>query len=154
MKGSLPSMTLQGPLQFIPYQAADFSYCNSLIEENMGFYFKRYGITWEPDRFRRQADEEIVRICQIGEIRVGFFHLSEKDQQGYVNTIQVGRQFRNLGIGKKMLKQIEAIFSAQKYSLIRLQVYQESPAIRLYEAIGYVIKTEEGSQYRMVKKLL
>lgn len=139
--------------QFIPYQAADFSYCNSLIEENMRSYFDQYGISWEADRFRRQASEGFIRICQVGEVRAGFFHLSEKDQQGYVNTIQVGRQFRNQGIGNSMMNQIEAFFSAKQYSLIRLKVYNESPAIRLYEGMGYAIETKQGSQYLMEKKL-
>lgn len=153
MKGSLPSIAPQGSLQFIPYTADDFSYCNSLIKENMGSYFEQYGISWEADRFRRQADEGILRICQIGEVRVGFFHLSEKDNQGYVNTIQVGRLYRNLGIGKKMLKQIEALFSTRNYSLIRLKVYKESPAIRLYESMGYAIESAQATQYLMQKEL-
>ena len=62
----------------------------------------------------------------------------EKIKHQCLLSIIVGQKYRNLGLGKKLLEFIE-IKAKEKFNieLLHLEVYENNPAKRLYERMGY-----------------
>lgn len=64
--------------------------------------------------------------------------------------IIVGGDFRNRGIGSKLLNQLTHMAKVQfQIELLHLQVYAENPARRLYERLGFTIF---GQQNQWIKE--
>lgn len=65
--------------------------------------------------------------------------------------IFVGTNCRGAGIGTKLMKSLIHLAKEQfKIELLHLQVYQDNPAIHLYERLGFV---EFGRQNKWIKEL-
>lgn len=64
--------------------------------------------------------------------------------------IIVGSGFRGQGIGTKLMKNLIHLAKTQfKIELLHLQVYQDNPAIHLYERLGF---NEFGRQTKWIKE--
>jgi ribosomal protein S18 acetylase RimI-like enzyme len=67
---------------------------------------------------------------------------------GYIQTIEVAPDRRKQGIGRELLRRIEDSARAVSSEAIWLHVHAENaPAIRLYEANGYVREGREADYY-------
>ena len=66
----------------------------------------------------------------IGSIRAKF-----KDNTVYIGKLMVHPQYRNKGIGKKLLKEIESVYPDCRYELFTSTLSINN--LRLYESIGY-----------------
>jgi ribosomal protein S18 acetylase RimI-like enzyme len=67
--------------------------------------------------------------------------------------MHVSTRLRGKGIGTKILMLIESEARKRKCKIIRLQVFKENPAKRLYEKLGYKIKKDIKSSVLMEKKI-
>ena len=141
------------PLTYHPYTPKDFVFCDTLIQQNMGAYFEASGQAWDSDYYRKKIEDGMAYIVWGGERKVGFFHLSIKDDAGYVNTIQLDPSFQGQGFGRQMLLHIDGLIKEMGYAFIRLKVFKDSPARRLYERLGYKVIAEEKDKFLMGKKL-
>ncbi|MEL7531890.1 MAG: GNAT family N-acetyltransferase [Bacteroidota bacterium] len=140
-------------LSYRPYQAADFSYCNALMEKNMGAYFTQLGIKWDPERYAKELTKSLVWIIWLGEAKVGFVHCSEKEGSPYINSIQIAAAYRQQGIGSQVLSWLETTYKQQNQLSIGLSVFKTSPALSLYQRLGYSICADRGNKYLMQKSL-
>lgn len=140
-------------LRFVPYQINDFEYCNSLLESNMKMYFDAEGIEWKKSRYEKEIVKGITRVVFHDNEKIGFIHLSERELHGYINTIQISSTSRNKGFGHEMLKWAEEQFNEMGKFAVELSVFKTSPALRLYQRIGYKIAKDRGSKYLMSKKI-
>ena len=137
-----------------PYREDDFAFCNALVETNMASYFEQDGTSWDEALFRHNIKKGTVSIYWIEEERAGFIQSSERDGEAYVNIIQVVAHSRNQGIGRVLMEYAESLFPPGKYRYVSLKVYKGSPAIRLYQKLGYMVVGEEDHKYVMKKKLI
>ncbi len=140
-------------LSYRAYQVGDFSYCNSLMEENMGAYFEALGIKWDPNRYIRELAKGQAWIIFLENEKVGFVHTSEKEELPYVDSIQISAKFRQRGIGSSVLAWLEEQFQKESKTAIQLSVFKNSPALRLYKRLGYAVKADRGSKFLMQKSL-
>ncbi|MEM6343145.1 MAG: GNAT family N-acetyltransferase [Bacteroidota bacterium] len=140
-------------LYYRPYQAADFSYCNDLMEENMGSYFAAFGINWDPDRYLKELAKGDAWIIWLNQEKVGFVHTSKKKGLPYIDSIQIASLYRKKGIGSRVLSWLELACKQAGHQEMRLSVFKSSPALKLYHRIGYEIKEDRGSKYLMHKFL-
>jgi RimJ/RimL family protein N-acetyltransferase len=81
-------------------------------------------------------------IAEINSIPVGTILLNitnlEKIQHQCLISIIVSQNYRNQGIGTKLLNYVEKVaFEEFKIELLHLEVYENNPAKRLYEKVGY-----------------
>ena len=67
---------------------------------------------------------------------------------GYIQTIEVSPDRRKQGIGRELLRRLEASARAASAQIVWLHVHAENaPAIRLYEANGYIREGSEEDYY-------
>ncbi len=110
-------------------------------------------------RFSRKYMRELVShsntVTWIAEEdgRMGGFAIAEwargaSGAIGYIQTIEVAPDRRKQGIGRELLRRIEDSARAASAEAIWLHVHAENaPAIRLYEANGYVREGREEDYY-------
>jgi ribosomal protein S18 acetylase RimI-like enzyme len=86
---------------------------------------------------------EIVRIYGLSTIRVLLYFLitlltEPKANQLHLEVLVVQEQYRNQGIGTKLLRSTIAFAEQQRFSQIRLEVVNTNPkAKKLYERMGF-----------------
>lgn len=62
-------------------------------------------------------------------------------------------EYRNKGIGTKMLKKLFELLSQRGYKQTSLSVQKANPALRLYERMGYKVVRENTEDFIMVRDL-
>ena len=111
---------MQPELSYRTYQSDDFVFCNGLIETNMAAYFQLYQIDWSPAFYQQKLAQDLVSICLMGERKVGFFHMSEKNHQAYLNAIQLHEAYQGKGLGTLIFAKLEAMSRSQGYQQLWL----------------------------------
>jgi ribosomal protein S18 acetylase RimI-like enzyme len=68
-------------------------------------------------------------------------------------AISILKEYRNLGIGTQLMKQILTALKAQGYQQVSLSVQKANHAVRLYEKVGFEVARENEKDYIMICKL-
>lgn len=119
-------------------------------------------VKWRPDIFEHTdsifSEEQFcniinnkeIFIAKIDEKIVGYVLLSSKErkQNGYryrkqldIDAIGVDRNYRNQGIGTKLINYVKKYAKEKGYTDLRLTVNEENKnAIHLYEKMGFKVK--------------
>lgn len=119
-------------------------------------------VKWRPDIFEHTSsiinEEELLNmieskeiyIAKIKEHIVGYFILSSREgkKNGYryrkeldIDAMGVDENYRNQGIGRKMLEYIKEYAKENNYTNLRLTVNEENEnAKHLYESVGFKVK--------------
>lgn len=126
-------------------------YCFQLVATNMKPYFEEYHVNWDRDKFFDSLEHGIAETIWHEGKRVGFYHWRVKNEMGHVNTIQIEEAYRGRGIGRHVLLLLEQLTDRENLDAIRLSVYKTNPAFRLYQALGYQIKSTLQGKHLMVK---
>ncbi len=72
----------------------------------------------------------------------------EGNNEGHIVSIAVDPEFRGLGIGKALMRELERRFSDYGVSLIKLEVsVKNQVAIKLYKSLGYKIVSRASNYY-------
>lgn len=65
-------------------------------------------------------------------------------------AISVDKEYRENGIGTKLMKELLHKITVEKYEKISLSVQKEKYAVELYKKLGFVIVGENDEEYYMV----
>lgn len=65
-------------------------------------------------------------------------------------AISVRKEYRGLGIGTALLKELLADLKADGYAKVSLSVQKENYAVKMYEKAGFQVLKETGEEYIMV----
>ena len=68
-------------------------------------------------------------------------------------AISVFREYRNQGVGTKIMTRLFGVLRERGYKQTSLAVQKENPAVSFYQRLGYEIITEAGEEYIMLKSL-
>lgn len=68
-------------------------------------------------------------------------------------AISVCKEYRNLGIGTALLKEMLRHLRSQDYRRVSLSVQKVNAAVRLYQRAGFEIIEENDEEYKMACKL-
>jgi ribosomal protein S18 acetylase RimI-like enzyme len=103
------------------------------------------------DDFKRQL---ILKVTKDGKI-IGSIRAFEKDGTCYLARLMVHPNFQNLGIGTKLLVEMEKLFDTCK----RFELYtgyKSEKNIRLYKKVGYRIfqKSVENAYLIYMEKII
>lgn len=107
--------------------------------------------------FGRQSD-----VCYVAEAAgdiIGAVWTRIIHDYGHVDdetpslAISILKEYRNLGIGTQLMKQILTALKAQGYQQVSLSVQKANHAVRLYEKVGFEVAHENEKDYIMICKL-
>jgi ribosomal protein S18 acetylase RimI-like enzyme len=88
-------------------------------------------------------------IVLQGEDRVGRILVDRAEQEITLVDIALLPEYRNDGIGSKLLRDLLAEASAAKIP-VRLHVFQTNPALRLYERLGFTRVNDQSAHVEMI----
>ena len=133
----------------IPASEDDYDFCYSLTKQNMYDLFCRHWGGWVDSEFRKGFVPDNVQIILHSGERIGYFGYHLNEDSIYVDNIQIQPQLQGCGIGTKIL---ENFLTKYQYSVIRLTTFQDNPAKRLYEQLGFRVYAEYGTTIEMEKQ--
>jgi ribosomal protein S18 acetylase RimI-like enzyme len=131
----------------------DYPFCYALARTNMFPYYKKHKLLWESQAYRKEFDPAFVRIIEYGNKRIGFCKLIFKENYGYLSDLQLSASMQGQGIGTMIMKIIEKPVLNKGYKQIKLRVFPDNPALKLYLRLGYKKVELDGKFYLMQKKL-
>ena len=110
----------------------------SLVRDNMAATYRRHGLAWDPARFAADwaSGENYLLRCD-GEA-VGYLRLFRHASRSYLQDLQVVAGRSGLGLGTRALEEAKALVRGRGDEALRLKVFADSPAVRLYRRHGFV----------------
>jgi len=131
-----------------PATSDDYAYCYRLTKRNMYELFCKHWGGWVPTEFRKGFIVEDVSIVIIAGKRAGFLSTKKKHTSVYIDNIQLSPVRQGQGIGTKLLNNLIATYSKVG---IFLTTFDDNPAKRLYERLGFVVVERNGMTVKMEK---
>ena len=101
-------------------------------------------------------------ICYVAEVEgnvVGAVWTRIINDYGHIDdetpslSISLLKEYRNLGIGTKLMKQIILALKEKGYKQVSLSVQKVNNAVRMFKKVGFEIVHENEEDYIMVCKL-
>lgn len=121
-----------------PATDADFAFCEALNRTNMAPYLLARGIAWDPARYRAYwLQFENLLIDVDGDV-IGVLRLLDIDGALEIRDLQLLPACCNRGIGSWAIREAARIAVARRLPELRLRVYEDNPARRLYARHGFV----------------
>jgi ribosomal protein S18 acetylase RimI-like enzyme len=122
---------------------------SSIIFSSWGVEFRDEDllhIVLEPTAFTEvfEADDKIV----------AYYSVDERNDNLFINSIQVLRGYQNQGLGREMLDRIDG--RAVKSDLRGIELWVQStnrPAMEFYRHMGYRMVSRQGNNYLMRRRL-
>lgn len=125
----------------------DLETLDVLYSTNMRELVERF-YKWDPELFRNIFEANSIDIIEIFGTVAGFTKLVEKRDEFYLAEVQLGKQFRNRGIGTKLIK--AAMHKAmQRRKILTLKVIRGNTAEFLYRRLGFIVYEETTMHLKM-----
>jgi GNAT superfamily N-acetyltransferase len=116
---------------------ADREFCEMLSRDNMAAYRAARGDAWDRRRYESSwAQFENFVIVAEGE-RVGALRLFELPTALEIRDLQVAPGRTGVGIGRWAIAQAETAARSRGLPELRLRVFVDNAALRLYERVGF-----------------
>jgi GNAT superfamily N-acetyltransferase len=140
-------------LRVVAAQSADLSWFEELARESLAPYYAAHGLQWHAPSFRASlTGTENYRVDLDGS-RAGLLRYSRGTGGLYVHDMHLLPQLRGQGIGTALLRMVEERARRFGAPAVRMRVFGENPALRLYERSGYARTGEEEFLLHMELKL-
>ena len=110
------------------------------------------------DRFGDLKDD-IGLIAEVDGKIVGAVWVRIMNDYGHINNetpslaISLYKEYRGLGIGTALMKEILALLKTHGYERVSLSVQKANYAVKLYQKVGFEIVQEKDEEYIMVNYL-
>lgn len=129
----------------------DYEESVQTIKSEMIAYYSERDLTWDDDR-----KLELYRECDLWTIldreEVGFAMTQVNGGHFYLAELHIKENSRNNGYGAKSLKLASELAESLGYSELRLRVFKNSPAYKLYLRSGFSVEKELPHTYQLVAK--
>ena len=143
--------TLTDDLEAMAYQSGSFSRFN--LDPRLSGKFKALYKEWIVASLNRRLADEVLLAKDNEGNNVGFITLSVKDGTGNIGLIAVNEHFRGRGGGRFLMQQADNFFLEKQASGATVVTqYDNIPACRLYEKMGYTIIKNESIFHYYLKK--
>lgn len=110
------------------------------------------------ERFGEEKDDRGL-VAEIDGKIIGAVWVRIMNDYGHIDNetpslaISLYKEYRGLGIGTAMMKEILALLKAYGYKRVSLSVQKANYAAKLYQKVGFKIARENGEEYIMVNYL-
>lgn len=124
--------------------AKDLRFAQRLVEETMTPYWRKRRMMFSRQLFREQwARLETAIVMQEGE-NAGLIAWDAIDGVHYLRELHLIERWRGQGLGSRVLFAWMAREEALGAHAMRLKVFEENPARRLYEKAGFQVMQSSG----------
>ncbi len=130
-------------LSLSPAQETDRDWAAALVRANMREAYERHGLGWHPEAFKADwaAGENHLLWCEGA--CVGYLRLHFGEGVGYLQDLQIVASRRGAGLGARALEAAKGRGREWRLRALRLKVFADSPAVRLYRRHGFVTLLHE-----------
>ncbi|UZE25893.1 GNAT family N-acetyltransferase [Pseudomonas sp. B21-056] len=129
--------------------ATDIGFARQLTCTNMLPYYLRHDLLWQDEAFDLAW---IIRqnwiISREGQ-DLGFVSLSRDARALYIRELQIDQAFRGQGAGTWAIGQVWDMVALERRPALRLTVFKDNPARKLYERMGLYVAGEDECFLRM-----
>jgi ribosomal protein S18 acetylase RimI-like enzyme len=131
-----------------PATSDDYAYCYRLTKRNMYDFFCKHWGGWFPTEFRKGFVVENTSMVIIAGKRAGYLSVRKEPTSIYIDNIQLSPIRQIQGIGTELLN---CLLTTHSSVSIHLTTFEDNPAKRLYERIGFVVVEKNGMTIKMEK---
>lgn len=143
---------------YAPLERGDIPYLLRMTRENMSqIILSAWGLEWKDETLL----ETLLDQCLITEVLkerdriVGYYCLDQRGDYLFVVSLQVAREFQNMGVGKSMMERIEELAGRSGLEGVELCVQSTNLIAKgFYEHMGYRIVSRERNNLIMRKLLV
>ncbi len=131
----------------------DYDFVYTLTKKTLFPYIEKYEPVNKKEFYNDFAKryKEII-IFMKGKLRIGFYHIAPDvfvKNALYVARIFISPAYQKKRIGYFLMKYFETL----NYKKIRLQVWDNNPALKFYKKLGYQVFSKKGHRFLIQKKL-
>jgi len=132
---------------------SDLDFARRITKENLGEFIDRHLGGWDSRKFdggfRPGEDEMIV----VGIECVGFLSAAVREEVLYIGNLQIRSEFQRKGIGREVMRRLEARAMEGGLRRVEFNVFSVNPAMEFYRKLGYSVGSVSGPLLRMRKEL-
>lgn len=132
---------------------ADAAFAHDLTRANMHAYVARHWGAWDRAIFFANYAKSENWVGWRGGERVALVRLQDAPPALGIEDLQVLPAKQNKGHGRALLADVAAMARARGRDRLRLRVFDENPARRLYERVGFVEVERDGGAAWMEQAL-
>jgi len=140
-------------MQITLKNAASRCFTQQLTRNNMANYYRQRNILWNQQRFDENWPRYQNYEVHLADKVVGVLRISFAERICYIREIQLLPAYQGSGIGGKLLDWVLERSRQQQLEAVRLSVYTNNPARRLYSRKGFTVKQLHQGMYRMQYRL-
>lgn len=145
----MTSQTFAAELQWRPATAADLAFARDLTCQNMLRYYIQHDLLWQDEAFDVAWAGRDNRVIVHGDARLGFVSLSRDARALYIRELHIVEAFRGQGAGSWVFDQVLALASQERRPALRLTVFENNPAKKLYSRKGLAVVGRDECFLRM-----
>ncbi len=131
----------------------DYRFVYNLLKKNMYALFVKHWGGWNPKVFREHFNKKNIKIVEYKTKRVAFYDLEFNESFSYINNVQVSTLMQGKGLGNLLMDLMEKKTKKYKLRKIRLKVFKDNLARKLYLRRGYKQIKDEGSSVILEKRI-
>lgn len=131
----------------------DYIFVYNLLKRNMKALFEKHWGGWNPKVFRQSFNKNNTKIIEYKTKKVAFYDLKFKKNFSYIHNVQVSGLMQGKGLGTFLMSLMEKETKKHKLKKIRLKVFKDNLARKLYLKIGYKQIKDEGSAIILEKSI-
>lgn len=132
-----------------PARSRDLDFARELTCKTMLRYYIQHDLLWQDEAFDvAWAGRENWLIVR-GDRRLGYVSLSRDARALYIRELHVLEAFRGQGAGSWAIDQVLAMARKERRPALRLTVFENNPAIALYERKGLTVAGKDECFLRM-----
>jgi GNAT superfamily N-acetyltransferase len=132
-----PLQSALEPFRLREASVNDFPFCELLTRTNMSPYHERHRWVWRGDRFLSNWRASERLILEIGSKSIGFLAMAAQGQTLYIHELQIAGGYRGKGAGTFLLETSHRWARDHGLHELKLEVFADNPAVRLYLRMGY-----------------
>ena len=132
-----------------PATAQDVDFARELTCTTMLRYYIQHDLLWQDEAFDvAWAGRENWLIVR-DDVRLGYVSLSRDARALYIRELHVLEGYRGQGAGSWAIDQVLAMACKERRPALRLTVFENNPAIALYERKGLTVAGKDECFLRM-----
>ncbi len=132
--------------------AADYEFLYNLNVISLRKYVEAtwgWEEAWQQEYFARKFDPDPRQIIQVAGEDVGVVVVEERDGDLYLALIELLPAYQGRGIGTQIIKKLMAQAVEEQRPLSLHVLKTNTPALRLYQRLGFEIVADEKIRYKM-----